>query len=196
MSSTEKQYITCYNSFRVLQLPYECSGTPGNDCGPSFSMYIILPEQRDGLGELIEKVSSDPAGFLRRYIPDSQSNPVPTREFKVPKFKIIFDFEASRVLKKLGIVFPFDEYKAELTEMINGTIPLCVSKIFQKCFVEVDEKGTKAAASTAMFGVDTSACPSALPVGFVADHPFMFIIREEQSDAVLLRGHVLNPLLN
>ncbi|XP_026384750.1 serpin-Z2A-like [Papaver somniferum] len=71
---------------------------------------------------------------------------------------------------------------------------------FHKCFVEVDEKGTEAAASTAVRAhvVCCMMRPRTPPprVDFVADHPFMFIIREEQSGAVLFMGHVLNPLLN
>ncbi|XP_026384473.1 serpin-ZXB-like [Papaver somniferum] len=143
-------------------------------------MYIILPEQRDGLGELIAKV---------------------------PKFKVLFDLKASRVLKEVGIVLPFDKRNAELTEIHSGGITstednnrLHVSNVFHKCFVEVDEEGTEAAASTAFLGSLMYSCmePTTSPprVDFVADHPFMFIIREDQSGAVLFMGHVFNPFLN
>ncbi|XP_026459006.1 serpin-Z1B-like [Papaver somniferum] len=187
MSSVQCQYITCYDSFRILKLPYECSGTHKYARGPSFSMYIVLPEQRYGLGELISLV--------------------PPGEFKVPKFKLLFDFEASSVLKKLGIVFPFDKSQAEPTDMANidGTrkySTLHVDKVFHKCFVEVDEKGTEAAASTAVHMVCCALTPRPCPrptpprVDFVGDHPFMFIIRKKQIGVVLFMGHVLNPLLN
>ncbi|XP_026377132.1 serpin-Z1-like [Papaver somniferum] len=52
----KKQYITCYDSFRVLEPRYKFSRTPVNVRGPYFSMYIILPDQRDGLAELIAKL--------------------------------------------------------------------------------------------------------------------------------------------
>ncbi|XP_026432459.1 serpin-Z1B-like [Papaver somniferum] len=197
MSSLGNQYVSCYDSFKVLRLPYQTDGKSG----PYFSMYIFLPEQPDGLGELIEKVISDPA-FIDQYLPVCR---VPTRECKIPKFKICFDIEAKRVLEKAGVVLPFDEWKAELTEMVNihhsyGPCNLYVSKKFHKCFVEVDEKGTEAAASTAVIGkiVMQSLGPRTPPrlVDFVADCPFMFIIREEQSGAMLFMGHVLNPSLN
>ncbi|XP_026377110.1 serpin-ZXA-like [Papaver somniferum] len=164
ISSEEKQYIKCYDSFRVLKLPYQCSGLTHKNLrglGPRFSMYIILPVQRDGLGELIAK--------------------------------------------KLGVDLPFDEHKAELTEMmdIDDTNKynehLFVSNVFHKCFVKVDEKGTEAAAATAVLGMyGCGHSPPTPPprVDFVEDHPFMFIIREEQSGVVLFMGHVLNPLLN
>ncbi|XP_026377311.1 uncharacterized protein LOC113271631 [Papaver somniferum] len=64
-------------------------------------------------------------------------------------------------------------------------------------FVEVNEKGTEAAASTAFVRpVNGKSLPHSAPVGFVADHPFMFIIREEESGAVLFMEDVLNPSSN
>ncbi|XP_026416241.1 serpin-ZX-like [Papaver somniferum] len=200
MSSREIQYITCYDKFRVLKLPYNYSYENARARSPRFSMYMILPERQYGLGQLIAKVSSNPTGFLQKYVTDNHSL-VPTGEFKVPKFKILFDFEAQRVLKELGLVLPFDPSKAELTEMVNieGSCKLHVSKFFHKCFVEVDEEGTEASASTAFVVASWSHGPPRVTqprVDFVADHPFMFIIREDQSGVVLFIGHVLNPLLD
>ncbi|XP_026458685.1 serpin-ZXA-like [Papaver somniferum] len=186
---------------------------------PHFSMYIVLPEERDGIGALIEKVSSDPA-FLDQYLPDGA---VPTRHFKVPKFKICFDFEAKRILKKVGLVMPFDhkkadltemlytkdskaeltetdDSKAELTEILNSQSKLHVSEVYHKCFIEVDEEGTRASATTGVVtrSVVSKGPPRAPPppVDFVADYPFMFVVKEEQTGAVLFMGHVLNPFSN
>ncbi|XP_026377371.1 serpin-ZX-like [Papaver somniferum] len=226
MSSTEDQYIKCYDNFKVLKLPYKRDWeTPPRfsmdwKIPPHFSMYIILPEQRNGLGQLIEEVSSDSA-FLDHYLEVWRR--VPTTEFKIPKFKICFDFEAKRVLKKMGLVLPFDNSKAELTEMFDDSMTeltevlntdeskaeltemlytgskLHVTGVFHKCFVEIDEEGTEAAAATAIVGGAFFYCSPPTPpppVAFVADHPFMFIIREEESGAVLFMGHVLNPSSN
>ncbi|XP_026384752.1 serpin-Z1C-like [Papaver somniferum] len=200
MSSNARQYITCYDSFKILKLPCECSGTHINARGPSFSMYIILPEQRDGPCELIEEANFNPSGFLHTYVPVSQSL-VPPREFKVPKFKILFDFEASRVLMEMGMVLPFDLFQAELTEMstTRNSNKIHVDKVFHKCFVEVDEKGTEDVASTAVkvqrLRYAKMPCKPPRLVDFVEDHPFMFIIRDEQSGVVFFMEHVLNPLL-
>ncbi|XP_026416242.1 serpin-ZXA-like [Papaver somniferum] len=343
MTSTARQYITCYDSFRVLRLPYICSATNKSACAPSFSMYIILPEQRDGLGKLISRhqehsrklgivfpfdqskaeltemvnidgtsnlhiskvfhrcfvevdekgavaaastafvgsnwacaapkvvhfvadhpfmfiireeksgvsgnvrimmnkwVEKKTNGLIQNLVPAGSVTPstkfilanalyfkgcwkenqfikfltkkssfylldgkttvqmsVETGEFKVPKFKKKIDFEASRALKELGVDFPFDQSNAELTEMVNidGTSNLHVSKVFHKCFVEVDKKGTEAAASTTFQGGVIMAYVAPKVVDFVADHPFMFIIREEQSGVVFFMGHVINPFLN
>ncbi|XP_026439735.1 serpin-Z2B-like [Papaver somniferum] len=210
MSSTKNQCIICFDNFKVLQLPYQ-SRTQETDFpfkpsnNPYFYMCIILPDQLDGLGELIEKVSSDSAGFLDRHV--SLYHPyVQTTKFKIPKFNILLDFEVSRVLKELGIVLPFDDSKAQLTEMVNIDNPsnihrLHVSKVYHKCFREVDEQGTEAAASTVSRSMLRGYCrrsppPPPPPVDFVVNHPFMFIIREETSGMVLFMGHVLDPSLN
>ncbi|KAB2628028.1 serpin-ZX-like [Pyrus ussuriensis x Pyrus communis] len=68
---------------------------------------------------------------------------------------------------------------------------LYVSRIFHKSFIEVNEEGTEAAAASAV--VKTISC---LPrtVDFVADRPFLFLVKEESTGAVLFIGHVLNPL--
>ncbi|XP_026459011.1 serpin-Z2B-like [Papaver somniferum] len=104
----------------------------------------------------------------------------------------------------MGTIFPFDKYQAELSEVVNidiaTTNKLHVDKVFHKCFVEVDEKGTEAAVTTAV-KAHVECCmmrPRTPPprVDFVEDLPFMFIIGEEQSGDVLFMGHVLNPLLN
>ncbi|XP_026428721.1 serpin-Z3-like [Papaver somniferum] len=177
---------------------FQKPATYENARSPIFCMHIILPERRYGLGELITKLSSNPTRFLQKHVPRNHSL-VPTGEFKVPKFKILFNFEAQKALKELGLVLPFDPSKAELTEMVNITGNLHVSKVFHKCFVEVDEEGTEAAAATAFAGAyGARAAPTVAPpprVDFMADHPFMFIIREMQSGAVLFMGHVLNPFL-
>lgn len=73
-----------------------------------------------------------------------------------------------------------------------------VSKVLQKSFIEVDEKGTEAAAVSIM-SMEIGSCrpPSPPPpASFVADHPFMFMIREDTSRAVFFIGVVLNPIEN
>ena len=66
-------------------------------------MYIFLPDARDGLPALVERVCSEP-GFLDTHVPPKC---VPVGNLLIPRFKISSGFEASEILKKLGLVFLF-----------------------------------------------------------------------------------------
>ncbi|PIA52347.1 hypothetical protein AQUCO_01000303v1 [Aquilegia coerulea] len=179
MTSKNKQYLSEYDGFKVLGLPYK----QGED-KRRFSMYFILPDAKDGLQGLVDKVGSP--GFLDNHLP---LQAVPVGEFRIPKFKISFGFEAAEVLKGLGLASPFS---GGLSEMVDSPMGqnLYVSSIFHKSFIEVNEEGTEAAAASA--GVIKLRSMQMI-VDFVADHPFMFVIREDLTGVVLFVGHVLNP---
>ncbi|ONI32835.1 hypothetical protein PRUPE_1G389200 [Prunus persica] len=182
MTSKKKQFVSSYDGFTVLGLPYK----QGED-KRRFSMHVFLPEAKDGLPSLVEKLDSE-SGFLDRHLPKQQ---VEVGDFRLPKFKISFGFEASNVLKGLGVVLPFSG--GGLTGMVDSPVGqnLYVSSIFHKSFIEVNEEGTEAAAASAGV-IKLRGLP--ITTDFVADHPFLFLIREELTGTVMFIGHVLNPL--
>lgn len=187
MTSNEDQFVRAFDGFKVLGLPYN----QGED-KRRFSMYFFLPNAKDGLSALMERVSSE-SGFLDRHLPYQE---VELGEFRIPKFKISFGFEASKVLKGLGLVLPFSGGEG-LTEMVDSPTVgrnLYVSSIFHKSFIEVNEEGTEAAAASAAV-VQLRGLSFPEKIDFVADHPFLFVIREDMTGVVLFIGHVLNPLL-
>ncbi|KAG6598397.1 Serpin-ZX, partial [Cucurbita argyrosperma subsp. sororia] len=185
MTDKEEQYVAVFDGFKVLALPYS------QGCDPRrFSMYFFLPDRKDGLGCLIEKLDSEP-GFIDRHIPCKKQK---LGRFMIPKFKISFGIEVSDVLKKLGLVLPFTE--GGLLGMVESPMAqnLHVSQVFHKAFIEVNEEGTEAAASTA---IEISNRSLALDqINFVADHPFLYLIREDKSGTLLFIGQVLNPLVH
>ncbi|KAH7841217.1 hypothetical protein Vadar_027198 [Vaccinium darrowii] len=185
MTSEGDQFLRASHSFKVLRLPYK----QGED-QRRFSMYFFLPNAKDGLSALMKKASSE-SGFLDGgYMPYQA---VKVGEFRIPKFKISFGFEASKVLKGLGLVLPFSGDEG-LTEMVDSTSVsrnLYVSSIFHKSFIEVNEEGTEAAAASACL-MYLDCCVE--EIDFVADHPFLFVIREDNTGVVLFIGQVLNPL--
>ncbi|KAI8548745.1 hypothetical protein RHMOL_Rhmol07G0297500 [Rhododendron molle] len=187
MTSKKKQLVRAFDGFKVLGLPYK----QGED-KRRFSMYFFLPNAKDGLSALMEKVSSE-SGFLDRHLPYQE---VEVGEFRIPKFKISFGFEASKVLKGLGLVLPFSGGEG-LTEMVDSPTVgrnLYVSSIFHKSFIEVNEEGTEAAAASAAV-VKLRGLSIPEKIDFVADRPFLFVIREDMTGVVLFIGHVLNPLV-
>ncbi|KAH7567358.1 hypothetical protein ACOSP7_010797 [Xanthoceras sorbifolium] len=185
MTSKKKQTIGAFDGFKVLGLPYKQGGDKRR-----FTMYFFLPDAKDGLPALVEKMDSE-SGFLDRHLPYQK---VEVGDFRIPRFKISFGFEASKVLKGLGLVLPFSG-GGGLTEMVDSPVAsnLFVSNIFQKSFIEVNEEGTEAAAASAGI-VALRGLPSIDKIDFVADHPFLFLIREDMTGMVMFIGHVLNPL--
>ncbi|XP_057419051.1 serpin-ZX-like [Lotus japonicus] len=146
---------------------------------------------QDGLSPLIGKMASEP-GFLEGRLPQHK---VKLASFKIPRFDISFAFEASDVLKELGVVLPFSQGDADFTKMVKVNTPfneLYVESIFQKVFIKVHEEGTEAAAATIRALRGGGGPPQGLK--FVADHPFLFLIREDFSGTILFVGQVLNPL--
>ncbi|KAL3617804.1 hypothetical protein CASFOL_038125 [Castilleja foliolosa] len=184
MTSSKDQYIRSFDDFKVLSLPYE----QGED-KRRFAMHFFLPNARDGLPALVEKVSSIP-GFIEDHLPRRK---VEVGRFRIPKFKINFGFEASEVLTGQGFVFPL------LCDLVDDSADtLGVNKIYHKTFIEVNEEGTEAAAATAAL---VECCADVMPeedrpIDFVADHPFLFVVREDMTGVVLFVGQVLKPELN
>lgn len=185
MTSKKKQYIAAFDGFKVLALPYKQGSDPRR-----FSMYFFLPDAKDGLPALIEKIDSR-SGFIDHHIPCEKLN---VGDFKIPKFKISFEVEVSNVLKELGLVLPFS--KGDLLEMVETEMAqdLHVSKIFHKSFIEVNEEGTEAAAASAAV-IRLRGLPSVDIIDFVVDHPFLYAIREDKTGTLLFIGQVLNPLV-
>ncbi|CAM8939225.1 unnamed protein product [Rhodiola kirilowii] len=115
--------------------------------------------------------------------------------FLIPKFKISFAFQVSDVLKDLGLISPFICMK-DFTEMVDDPLgeDLYISGIYHKSIIEVNEEGTEAAAATG--AVVTLQCRvKRRMIDFVADHPFLFVVRENVSGVILFIGNVLNPLV-
>jgi len=181
MTTNLDQFVRAFDGFKVLRLPYK----QGQD-ERKFSMYIFLPNAKDGLPALVEKVASD-FELLEHMLP---CNRVRVGGFKIPKFKFSYGLETSRVLKDLGLVLPFSS--GGLTKMVDSLEGqnLLVSNIFHKSFIEVNEEGTVAAAASC--ALVAKCIPTR--VDFTADHPFLFLIREDSTQTILFAGQVLNPL--
>ncbi|KAK9080285.1 hypothetical protein SSX86_000043 [Deinandra increscens subsp. villosa] len=183
MTSTEKQFVAEYDDFKVLALSY----LQGQDTR-EFTMYIFLPHAKDGLRSLIEKISSS-SDFFDSHVPQQK---VKTGKFLIPKFKISSGFKACDVLKELGLLLPFSDEHG-LTEMVDLSVGQrgYALDIHHKSFMEVNEDGTEAAAVTTFrVGCARMVKPN---VDFVADHPFLFVIREDVTGAVLFMGQVVDP---
>ncbi|KAH0853919.1 hypothetical protein HID58_092772 [Brassica napus] len=165
MSSHNNQYVKAYDDFKVLRLDYQQGR---DDADRKFSMYFYLPDKRDGLDNLLKRLTST-HGFLDSHIPRYKDR---VGEFRIPKFKINFGFEASKA---------FDDFELNVS-------------LYQKAFIEIDEVGTEAAAATAL-RKSTGGCRPIVRkmIDFVADHPFLFMIREDRTGIVMFVGQIFDP---
>ncbi|KAK1383487.1 Serpin-ZXA like [Heracleum sosnowskyi] len=155
-------------------------------------MYFFLPLENNGLQTMVQKINSIPGFFNQEFQLREENLGV---RFRIPRFKFSFECEASTAMKELGLTLPFIAQR-EFTELAcspHGE-KLCVSKIFHKSYIEVNEEGTEAVASAGLARM-RRCCQRVKPPGFEADHPFMFMIREETSRVVFFIGAVINPLL-
>jgi serpin B len=108
----------------------------------------------------------------------------------LPKFKFESEFGLADQLAALGMPDAFDPGKANFSGMTERN-DLYISAVIHKAFVAVDEKGTEAAAATAVIVGVTSA--PMFDVTLTIDRPFIFLIRDISTEQILFVGRVLNP---
>lgn len=168
-----------FEGVQVLKLPYR-QGV--------FSMLLLLPREKDGLEALEEKLL--PAE-IERYQTELGRRKV---NVFLPKFKVEQTFDLIPTLMTLGVKDAFDAGVADFSG-IAGRRDLYINAAVHKAFVEVDEAGTEAAAATAI-GMRLTSAPMRKPEEiaiFRADHPFIYIIQDELSGAILFMGKVAKP---
>ena len=161
------------DTFHMLELPY---------VDDELSMVVLLPKEIEGLGELQNSLST---GNLKAWLGNLRKQEV---RVYLPRFKTTSEFMLAEVLKFMGMTDAFSG-RADFSGM-TGRKELFISAVIHKAFVEVNEKGTEAAAATAV------VMKRGGPRGgvFRADHPFIFLIRDNRSGSILFLGRLVNPL--
>ena len=168
---------------KALVMPYR---------GGQMSMLLVLPAAVDGL-EGVEKTLT--AEKLDALVSSLKEQPV---QVALPKFEVnpAESLSLAERLREMGMAAAFDPAKADFTGVADppdARQRLSIGAVFHKAFVRVDEKGTEAAAASAVGMVAGAAPPRDRPAEFIADHPFLFFIRDEASGMVLFQGRVADP---
>ncbi|GAB6022794.1 hypothetical protein CHUAL_006892 [Chamberlinius hualienensis] len=165
---------------KVIGLPY---------AGNRLSMYVILPNQVDGLPTLKNQLDST---SFRRLLSSLSLEIV---QVKLPSFTLSFKKTLNDLLQKLGMVDLFNPFTANLTGISNPENGrLSVSDVIHQSYVKVDEKGTTAAAVTVVAVIKTlSVEASPIIYEFYATHPFIFVIYDKDTDLILFIGNLDNP---
>jgi serpin B len=162
------------NGYQAVELPYN---------GGTAAMDVILPDE--------DKFEAFEAGLDTNKLDEVLNHMKPAAvDLSLPKFKFTSEFSLSDQLAALGMPDAFNPDRADFSGM-DGRDDLYISAVIHKAFVAVDEKGTEAAAATAVIMRLESALMS--NVSLTVDRPFLFIIRDLPSGQILFIGHVLNP---
>jgi len=164
------------DDLQILELPYA-----GND----LSLVVLLPRRVEGLPELERALTPEGLADWTGHLQE--------REVVVflPKFKLTSQFRVDAALKALGMGDAFSPEKADFAGMDSKSHWLYLGAVLHKAFVDVNEEGTEAAAATGVVVGITSV--RVQPPTFRADHPFLFLIRDNRTGSILFMGRVVDP---
>ena len=165
---------TEYQGIQIVQMPYQ---------GRKYSMYVVLPPEDSDISRLISKL--DPSAY--RIALDMLS----TQRVKLslPRFKAETSMILNKPLQNMGIKTAFTS-AADFTGIAEMG-PLELSQVKQKCYIDVTEGGTEAAAVTAATIRLTSIRPSS-HVEMKVDRPFVFVIADAENRNILFAGKIVN----
>jgi len=164
--------------FQAVKLPY---------AGRRFSLVVLLPREGRDLAELHEALSADRweswmKGFRQR-----------RGTVELPRFKTEYEKSLKEPIAAMGMGIAFDRDRADFSLMAGTPPRIYLSEVKHKSFVEVNEKGTEAAAVTVVEASVSGAAPPTEPFRMKADRPFFFAIVEEGQGTVLFMGSVQEP---
>jgi serpin B len=161
------------NGYSVVRLPY------GRGV---FAFYGIVPtyDNKSNIDDFIAKIAEN--GF------DSYISQLEERSFPVqlPKYKFAYEKSLVDVFKSLGMEKAFVD--GALMNIASEPHAPFISDIYHKTFIDVNEEGTEAAAVTVV-----EVGENAMPSGFFATRPFVFVIRDDRTGSILFIGKVENP---
>jgi len=163
------------DALQMLELPYD---------GDRLSMAIILPREKDGLKMVEGKMNSK---MLSDCFAQANEEEVIV---DLPRFKMETTYNLKPILSQIGMPVAFSG-DADFSG-INGAKDLYISDVVHKAFVQTDEEGSEAAAATAVI-IATKSALQPKTYSFVADHPFVFFIRDMQTGLILFAGRVTKP---
>jgi len=142
-------------------------------------MTVLLPDSLNSIEALVAQLAEDNWRAWQRIPAEG------TFYLRLPKFRFECETPLKRVLDSLGMGTMFAK-KADFSNMFSDRVGK-LSDVRQKAYVEVNERGTKAAAVTRVL------YPDSMPPSLIANRPFLFLIHDKESGLILFVGKVANP---
>lgn len=153
------------------------------------SMIVIRPKAKRGLEPVNAMMTQS---TIREVLENIDQVPFVRTDLALPKFKIKARYKLNQPLKNMGLTTIFSD-TADFSKMSEER-GLAVSDIIQQVFLDVNEKGTEAAAATAVVVITVSArLNPPKPKPFIVDRPFIMLIRDDVTGAVMFAGRIANP---
>ncbi|MFI4859718.1 MAG: serpin family protein [Phycisphaerales bacterium JB063] len=176
----ERFRVGTFDGYDALQLNYQ---------GGDLSMVVLLPDTVDGIGELEARLTPE---LIAQTI---DALAYQTTNVWLPKWEMTLDYDLIPALKAMGMERAFDPGRADFTGISDSADgeSIYITGAFHKAFIAVDENGTEAAAATGFAAGVASAPPPQAVFDFRADHPFVYLIRDNRSGAILFMGRVTDP---
>lgn len=158
---------------KVVEVPYD---------GGNVSMLVFLPDSIEDFDDALD------ADFIDDAVAQLSQHVV---TLSLPKFDITLPLNLKGTLQSMGMVEAFTN-DADFTGITDEIKPLKITDVVHKAFIAIDESGTEAAAATAVI-IGTESAPVGPELDFIADRPFFFVIRDNDTDTILFMGRVSEP---
>ena len=184
-SDTQVQMMAQTKYSNYLETPTFQAIKLGYDRGET-EMAVFLPKSRNGLTAFEKSLGSQSLSDWLGKLDGAADIEV---DLKLPKFKIADRLDLAPILQALGLKTAFEPFKADFTAMADAAPgrPLYLSKVIHQTELDVDERGTVAVAATSL-EYAAAAAEMEPPKKFIADHPFLFVIRDRRSGLILFIG--------
>lgn len=172
-----------FKTYHAIALPYGAHG--------DLEFLIILPKKESSLNAVVKSLDA-------KKLKEMRGMPQHLAKIKLPKFKTESDpISLKKTFNTLGMVKAFDLKQADFSKMERPNAPieeqLFISDIFHKTFIEIDEKGTEAAAASAVLMAEGSAHKPEEIVDFTIDRPFIYAIQDAKTGTCFFLGTITDP---
>lgn len=177
------KYMNVKSRYKYFQDErFSCIDIPYSEGG--LSMLVLLPAEND-IAAFTEELNYNAYSDLLTNMMYEEV------EVILPKFKFEYFASLADILSEMGMPLAFSD-NADFSGM-TGTTDLKIDKVLHKAVIDVNEKGTEAAAATVVTMMEKSAGPGRNIIVFKADHPFVFVLHDYETGTILFMGKVTDP---